>query len=956
MMLIKRDSRTQITSLKRCKAEGPASPSGDGPMAGVDEPFKKKMRQDTVQLAPATSACGAGVQVEAVGRSTRTRARVVPSRFKDSVLVDGDNKEKSSSKSVSGIDSGENAGKSSNANMDLVPKSSKSKSLMPKYVNNSENEESRMEERVLGSKKRDEQSLLEELEIGEVIWAKSSKASPPWPAIVIEPREHAPEVVLNALVPGAVCVMYFGHSANGNRDYGWVKAGMIFPFLDNVDRFQGQKLGKLKARFVDAIEEAFLAYHGFFELGSYSEGPECSEPADMAPVSSDGDHVSSNDGNRTCKGCGRSISLTKNKKSEFDQSLCIACRKLYKERRYCGVCERVWYDTDGGSFIQCDGCEIWVHSECIKTHTEEELKNIKYFCPACMAKGKMKTASVTPSHVDNNRCEEKTLEVELKDTIPVYLEQYEGLYLRSEHMILCNCNQCNGTKLTPARFESHTGSRRKNWKIIVKVKGTDMKLDDLLNGKKPCVVKSTQRSAPITMKQKVEELLQEPYMPVHARWITERCAICRWIEDWDYNKIIICNRCQVAVHQECYGATDVNDLTSWVCRACEDPKLKRNCCLCPIKGGALKRTDVGDFWVHVTCTWFQPKMTFPNPNTMEPAVGILSVPLDSFKKMCVICEQVHGACTKCCECNVSYHAMCASRAGYRMELHTYVSHGKQISRFDSYCPNHGRASKNNALVLLTKDEVFSSMRSETNNAKVSCSRLVRRDMEMQSTTCQEVDLPSTSSEEACARCRVYQKKDNKRRTREEAVPHRTMGPRQHSLEAIESLNVHPKELDPKNFSTFDERLQYLKKNENHRVCRGKSGIHGWGLFARRPIQGGEMIIEYRGERIRCSVSDAREARYRAENKDCYLFRISEEFVLDATRKGNVARLINHSCQPNCYARIVTLNETNRIVFVAKEDIPAGQELTFDYMFNTDESDENRVKCLCQAPNCRGYMA
>jgi hypothetical protein len=46
--------------------------------------------------------------------------------------------------------------------------------------------------------------------------------------------------------------------------------------------------------------------------------------------------------------------------------------------------------------------------------------------------------------------------------------------------ILCNCSQCNGTKLTPARFESHTGSRRKNWKLIVKVKGTDIKLDDLV--------------------------------------------------------------------------------------------------------------------------------------------------------------------------------------------------------------------------------------------------------------------------------------------------------------------------------------------------------------------------------------------------------------------------------------------------------------------------------------------
>jgi hypothetical protein len=44
---------------------------------------------------------------------------------------------------------------------------------------------------------------------------------------------------------------------------------------------------------------------------------------------------------------------------------------------------------------------------------------------------------------------------------------------------------------------------------------------------------------------------------------------------------------------------------------------------------------VGDFWVHVTCTWFQPKMSFLDPHAMEPAVGVLSVPLDSFKKVAI---------------------------------------------------------------------------------------------------------------------------------------------------------------------------------------------------------------------------------------------------------------------------------------------------------------------------------
>jgi hypothetical protein len=42
--------------------------------------------------------------------------------------------------------------------------------------------------------------------------------------------------------------------------------------------------------------------------------------------------------------------------------------------------------------------------------------------------------------------------------------------------------------------------------------------------------------------------------------------------------------CQVAVHQECYGAKNLQDFTSWVCRVCETPDVERECCLCPVKG------------------------------------------------------------------------------------------------------------------------------------------------------------------------------------------------------------------------------------------------------------------------------------------------------------------------------------------------------------------------------------
>ncbi|KAG0486378.1 hypothetical protein HPP92_008473 [Vanilla planifolia] len=78
--------------------------------------------------------------------------------------------------------------------------------------------------------------------------------------------QQAPAMVLNSCIPRALCVMFFGFSGNGKeRDYGWVKQGMLFPFIEYLDRFQGQThLHKSKPSDLRmAIEEAFLAEHGF---------------------------------------------------------------------------------------------------------------------------------------------------------------------------------------------------------------------------------------------------------------------------------------------------------------------------------------------------------------------------------------------------------------------------------------------------------------------------------------------------------------------------------------------------------------------------------------------------------------------------------------------------------------------------------------------------------------------
>ena len=76
----------------------------------------------------------------------------------------------------------------------------------------------------------------------------------------------------------------------------------------------------------------------------------------------------------------------------------------------------------------------------------------------------------------------------------------------------------------------------------------------------------------------------------------------------------------------------------------------------------------------------------------------------------------------------------------------------------------------------------------------------------------------------------------------------------------------------------------------------RSAIHDWGLFALEPIAEGEMVIEYVGQAIRQSMADLRETKYEQQGiGSSYLFRVDHDTIIDATKCGNLARFVNHSC-------------------------------------------------------------
>ncbi len=121
-----------------------------------------------------------------------------------------------------------------------------------------------------------------------------------------------------------------------------------------------------------------------------------------------------------------------------------------------------------------------------------------------------------------------------------------------------------------------------------------------------------------------------------------------------------------------------------------------------------------------------------------------------------------------------------------------------------------------------------------------------------------------------------------------------------------------------------------------------------GAFALRDIPKGTQIIQYKGKIISKQISDTRADNHRKKG-ELWIFTLSDKYDIDASRQGNDARFINHSCAPNCEA----VNYDDEEIWIeAIQHIKKGEELTYDYGFT--EPDE-AYPCLCGAPNCREWI-
>ncbi|TPX68337.1 histone-lysine N-methyltransferase [Spizellomyces sp. 'palustris'] len=165
--------------------------------------------------------------------------------------------------------------------------------------------------------------------------------------------------------------------------------------------------------------------------------------------------------------------------------------------------------------------------------------------------------------------------------------------------------------------------------------------------------------------------------------------------------------------------------------------------------------------------------------------------------------------------------------------------------------------------------------------------------------------------------------------------------------------IHHRQLLAANENLSDSMKFNQLKGRRKRLKFAKSPIHDWGLFAMERIDKNEFVIEYIGEIVRQKVADHREKIYERQGiGSSYLFRIDGDHIIDATKRGNMARFINHNCEPNCSAKVITVAGKKRIVIYANRDIEDGEEITYDYQFPIEE---DKIPCLCGAPGCRGTL-
>ncbi|KAK3025443.1 hypothetical protein RJ639_042169 [Escallonia herrerae] len=258
-------------------------------------------------------------------------------------------------------------------------------------------------------------------------------------------------------------------------------------------------------------------------------------------------------------------------------------------------------------------------------------------------------------------------------------------------------------------------------------------------------------------------------------------------------------------------------------------------------------------------------------------------------------------------CYVAYHPLCARAAGFCAELEDEdrmhlipldEDEENQCIRLLSFCKKHRPASTEHPLADERISQVASQYSAYVPPANPSgCARsepynyLGRRGRK------EPEALAAASLKRSFVENRPYvvggyrQNKPlgNTLPSSTLAVPNSSLGMEKHEISQLDAS---------RSIVCMAEKYIYMRKTFRKRLAFGKSAIHGFGIFAKQPHRAGDMVIEYTGDLVRPPIADRREHLIYNSlvGAGTYMFRIDDERVIDATRAGSIAHLINHSCK------------------------------------------------------------
>ena len=119
----------------------------------------------------------------------------------------------------------------------------------------------------------------------------------------------------------------------------------------------------------------------------------------------------------------------------------------------------------------------------------------------------------------------------------------------------------------------------------------------------------------------------------------------------------------------------------------------------------------------------------------------------------------------------------------------------------------------------------------------------------------------------------------------------------------------------------------LTPKYNHIYIRYIDSTIGYGVFAKNDLPALTYVGEYTG------IITRRHPRKTRFNDYVFGYMVGPKntpFIIDAKRKGNFTRFINHSDCPNMNSRWVIVRGVTRIIVFTNEFIPSGEQLTYDY--------------------------